>query len=217
MISHHPDDDLLLIHSAGRLASAPAIVVAAHVEMCEQCRGRVKLAEQLGGVLLEESPPAPVSDEVLDRTIAAIDTSTPSRPSSRSTAGFPPSPAGVVWPRSLARCDLSRWHWLAPGMRWSRVTVPWDKAANVLLLRIAAGKNLAWHTHSERELTLVLHGCFSDGRTRLGPGDFDETDPSVHHQPVVETGSECICLASIEGHVLFDGWLARRLGDVIGM
>jgi putative transcriptional regulator len=95
-----------------------------------------------------------------------------------------------------------------PGMRWSRVTLADDRAANVFLLRIAAGKSLPAHTHDGIELTQVLHGAFHDGRERFDAGDFDEADGSIHHQPVVEPGGECICLASVEGRVAFDGRIA---------
>ena len=103
------------------------------------------------------------------------------------------------------------------GMRWSRVTLADDRGANVFLLRIAAGKSLPAHTHDGIELTQVLHGAFDDGRERFDAGDFDEADGSIHHQPVVEPGGECICLVSVEGRVAFDGRIARVLGSLVGM
>jgi putative transcriptional regulator len=102
-------------------------------------------------------------------------------------------------------------------MRWSRVTVPYDPAANVFLLRIAAGKYLPQHTHSNTELTQILYGRFHDGRALFGPGDFDAADGDVHHQPVVQAGCECICLAAVDGRVVFDSFLARMAGSLVGM
>ena len=55
------------------------------------------------------------------------------------------------------------------------------------------------------------------GRERFAAGDFDETDDSIRHQPVVESGGECICLASVEGRIAFDGRVARVLGALVGM
>ena len=126
-------------------------------------------------------------------------------------------PAGMAWPRSLRGSTPTPWRWLGPGMRWSRVSLTDDRAANVFLLRIAAGKSLPAHTHDGIELTQVLHGAFHDGRERFDAGDFDEADGSIHHQPVVEPGGECICLASVEGRVAFDGRIARVLGSLVGM
>jgi putative transcriptional regulator len=102
-------------------------------------------------------------------------------------------------------------------MRWSRVTVPHAPDANVFLLRIGAGKALANHTHTGLELTHVMCGSFDDGRARFGAGDFDAADGDVHHQPVLEAGGECICLASVQGRLVFDGTIARWVGALVGI
>lgn len=215
-IRHHPGDDLLLALAAGQLPTAPALVLSAHVEGCPQCREQLRLLDTAGGALLQELPPAALQADALARALAAIDTPRPT-PAAVPVRGLPPLPAGAHWPRALAGCQITRWRWMAPGMRYARVRVPRDPSANVVLLRIAAGMYLAQHTHSDRELTQVLHGSFHDGRAHFSAGDFDAADTQVHHQPVVQAGSECVCLASIEGRLAFDGWFARRLGALVGM
>ncbi|WP_292448992.1 cupin domain-containing protein [Methylibium sp.] len=122
----------------------------------------------------------------------------------------------MAWPRSLRGATASAWRRIAHGVRWSRVTLA-DAAANVYLLRVAAGKVLPEHSHRGGELTQVLHGAFHDGDERFAAGDFDEADDSVHHQPVVATCGECICRTSVEGRVAFDGAIARVLGSLLGM
>lgn len=216
----HPGDDLLLAHTAGQLAAGPAILVSTHLEGCAHCRARMRALQATGGALLEALPEAPLPPDALARTMASIDAlHQPGRPlpAPVQATTHPALPLGMDWPRALQGCQASRWHWMGPGMRWSRVTVPYDPAANVFLLRIAAGKFLPQHTHSERELTQVLYGRFHDGRAMFGPGDFDDTDPSVHHQPVVQAEGECICIASVEGRVVFDSFIARTLGALVGM
>ena len=228
MIRHHPDDPLLMALAADRLAPGPAVVTAAHVERCAHCRSRLRELDAIAGALLEDAEPALLAPEALARTLARIDadkdsatpapTSAPAAARSRAEMRFLASlPSGMTWPRSLRRSTASPWRWLGPGMRWSRVTLADDRAANVFLLRIAAGKSLPSHTHDGIELTQVLHGAFHDGRERFDAGDFDEADGSVHHQPVVEAGGECICLASVEGRVAFDGRIAQVLGSLVGM
>jgi putative transcriptional regulator len=66
-------------------------------------------------------------------------------------------------------------------------------------------------------MTQILYGSFHDGRALFGPGDFDEADGSFRHQPVVEAGGECICIASVQGKVMFDGAVARWMGALVGM
>jgi putative transcriptional regulator len=216
-IHQHPADDLLLSLAAGQLAAGPALVVSSHVEACAVCAGRVRMLESAAGCLLDELPPATLRAGALDDALAAIDGVPARRTRPATSLGLPPLPAGAVWPRALAGCTATRWRWIGPGMHFSRVQLPYDAQANVFLLRIAAGKYLPSHTHSETELTQVLHGSFHDGRAQFAAGDFDAADSAVRHQPVVQAGSECICLASVEGRVLFDGLVARRLGALMGM
>ena len=33
------------------------------------------------------------------------------------------------------------------------------------------------------------------------PGDFDEADESIEHNPVVEEGMPCICLVALQGGI----------------
>ncbi|CAN5805916.1 cadmium/peroxide/UV radiation responsive anti-sigma factor ChrR [soil metagenome] len=227
MINHHPHDDLLLGLTAGSLDSGPYLVVASHVEGCAHCQARLQTMEVIGGAMLEELEPAVMHPEALATTLAAIDGGEGSAAQARPTAiaqartavdpARPDLPEGVSWPRSMKGCSVTRWRWLGPGMRWSRVTLPHDRSANVFLLRIGAGKKLPVHTHSDCELTHVLYGTFDDGRAVFGPGDFDEADTEILHQPVVQAGCECICLAAVSGRVLFQGAVARFFGSMVGM
>jgi putative transcriptional regulator len=219
MIAHHPGDDWLLRAAAGTLDAGAAVVVGAHLECCARCRASVRAFEDVGGALLESIEPALLAPEALARTLARLDAP------AHAAAAAAPAPArprpklppGVAWPRSLDGCAVSRWHWMGPGMRWSRIEVPHAHDANVFLLRIGAGKALASHTHSGIELTHVMCGSFHDGRSRFAAGDFDAADGDVRHQPVLESDSECICLASVEGRLVFDSTIARAIGALVGI
>lgn len=219
-IRHHPEDEMLLALAAGQMETGARLVLMSHLELCPHCRARARALDALGGVLLDTLAPQPLADGALARVLARIDAAAvspaPLAPA-RKVLGPPPLPEGAVWPKSLAHCTATRWRWIAPGMRWSRVTVPQAPDANVFLLRIAAGMYLPPHTHTEQELTQVIHGRFHDGRALFGPGDFDAADGAVHHQPVVQDGSECICLASVHGRLRFDSVMARWFGALVGM
>ncbi|WAC71736.1 ChrR family anti-sigma-E factor [Roseateles sp. SL47] len=220
-IRHHPADDLLLAYAAGSLSVGIALVTQIHLELCSSCRARVSMLEALGGVVLEDQPPVAMADDALARVLARIDAQDAAEGADsagvRRVAAPPPLPMGAVWPKALAHCSATRWRWLGPGMRWSRVTVPDAPQANVFLLRIGAGKYLPQHTHRGTELTQVIYGHFHDGRALYGPGDFDLADGDVHHQPVVQDGSECICIAAVDGRLNFDGFIARWFGSLVGM
>lgn len=217
MIHHHPADDLLLGLAAGSLVGGAAVLTASHLETCAHCRERLDALQAVGGILLENLPPAALAPDALARTMAAIDAPSPATPRVPPTTRLPPPPAGMRWPRALDGCMATSWRWIGPGMRWSRVTLPSDPAAKVFLLRIGAGRKLAMHTHAGMELTQVLYGRFHDGRDLFAEGDFDETDSTVHHQPEVLASGECICLAYVGGEMVFKGMVARTLGALMGM
>jgi putative transcriptional regulator len=218
MIKHHPDDDLLLAFAAGRSEAGPALLVAVHLESCPDCRARLHALQAVGGALLEAEEPQALEPEALARTLAAIDApAAPARPPATPAWPAPALPDGAPWPRALRGCAISRWRWMAPGMHFARVRLPYDPDASLYLLQIAPGRSLARHTHTNLELTQVLCGAFDDGRDRFAAGDFDAVEGDVHHEPAVASGGACVCLAYVDGRLRFDGWLARALGSALGM
>ena len=222
-IQHHPDDELLLAHVGGRLDVGAGLVLDSHLELCPHCRERVHTLEALGGVLLDQLQPAAMAHDALARTFARIEAhdahpmTNAAAPRRIQTSAPPPLPEGARWPRALTHCRATPWRWIGPGTRWSRVSVPDAPEANIFLLRVAAGRYLPRHTHTGVELTQVLFGRFHDGRALFGPGDFDTADIHIHHQPVVQDGNECICLAALDGTLRFDSAVARVLGSLVGM
>jgi putative transcriptional regulator len=218
MIQHHPGDELLLPLAAGRLSAGQALVVSTHLEGCTECRERLHTLQALGGAVLEQAEPVVLEPGAWERTLQRIDRPAPEpvRPS-RAPAQFPALPEGVAWPASLSSCRVSDWRWMGPGMRYARVDVAREPSAAVYLLSIGEGRSLPRHSHGGTELTQVLCGAFDDGRAVFGAGDFDAADESVHHQPVVQTGSTCVCLAYVGARMRFDGRIASLIGGWIGM
>jgi putative transcriptional regulator len=221
MINHHPEEELMLALAAGRLDAAQALLVSVHLESCTTCRGRLHTLQALGGALLDAAEPKALAANALQEVLARVESTKPAADGAARSGSVPllrPAlPDGVPWPRSLGRCAVSRWSWMGPGMRWSRVALPHPAPGGLFLLRIAPGRSLARHTHSGIEHTQVLCGAFHDGRSLFASGDFDTADDDVHHQPVVQAGGECVCLAYVGGQLEFDGWLAGMIGRTIGM
>jgi putative transcriptional regulator len=218
MIQHHPGDELLLPLAAGRLSAGQALVVSTHLEGCPECRARLHTLQALGGALLERAEPVALDAGAWERTLRRLDTSAPGAASSPPVPEPHPSlPVGVPWPASLRGCRVGGWRWIGPGMRFARVTVPHDPAASLYLLRIGEGRSLPRHTHRGIEHTQVLCGAFDDGRAVFGQGDFDSADETVHHQPVVQPGATCVCLAYVGARMRFEGRIASMIGGWIGM
>jgi len=216
MIKHHPDEALLMAHAAGTLEGGPRLLVSSHLETCPHCGAAVQAFEDVAATFLQAEAPAALPAGLFERILAR--TEVPLAPAPAPLVRQrPPLPAGMEWPRCMRRAEVSRWWWMGPDVRWARVRLADDPAASLFMFRIGAGKCLPPHTHSTRELTQVLYGAFGDGRAVFGPGDFDATDDSIHHQPFVQAGSECICLAAVDGRVIFDSVLARWAGAAIGL
>lgn len=210
-IRHHPTDETLLRYAAGRLTAGPALAVSVHLEGCPDCRARIGAFEAVGGALLDEPPTELMAPEALARIMARIDAQeppVPARPAPRIRADFP---GGLQLPAALRACEIGPWRWFGPGVRMSRVAIPGAADSGAILLRIGAGQRLPEHGHGALELTQVLYGSFSDRLGRYGPGDISETDEEVDHQPVVDRDGECICLAALEGAMVFRGLMGRLM------
>lgn len=213
-IKHHPSDATLVAYAAGNLPDALALVVATHLSACTACRGKVAEAESVGGVILEDIVPAPVAPGAMDRVLARLDD--PEPPPSRPSA----SASGVNLPAPLAAwlgepLQDSHWRRLAPGIRQVELVPRSPRGGNARLFRIAPGTSLPHHGHAGTELTLVLHGSFSDELGRFMPGDVAETDEDIRHQPIADSNVECVCLIATEAPLRFTGIIGRLLQPLV--
>jgi putative transcriptional regulator len=212
---HHPSDDLLLRHAAGRLSAGPALVVATHLAVCPICRNATRIGEAVGGVLLAEEAPADMSPDALDRALARLDmpasTPHPALPVHELAPGLP-------MPRPLQDVAHGPWRWVAPGVGRIRLNLagamPGERA---YLLRVAPGSTLPEHGHRGQELTCVLAGRFRDSTGTYARGDVAEMDASHKHQPVAEPGEACVCLIVTQGRLRMHGLLARALQPIVGV
>jgi putative transcriptional regulator len=213
---HHATDETLMRFAAGTLAAGPAIVVDAHLAGCPTCRARVCEYEALGGALLEDMEPTRLSETALSDMLALIDAEDgPETPP--PAARKPVEIEGVRLPDALRGCDIGRWRWIGPGMKMSRVGVPDDPDANLILLKVGPGRALPDHGHVGTEFTYIVSGSFTDRFGTFRPGDLAEMDEEVEHQPIVDADSECICLAAMEGKMRFKGVIGRMLQPIFGI
>lgn len=217
-IDHHPSDETLMRYAAGTLEAGPAIVVGAHLEHCAACRDRVASFEAVGGAVLAEIEPTPMSPNALARALAAIEEMPADEAAAdRSERAAPIILDGVRLPDALRDASVGRWRWMGPGMRFSRVRLPHDPRANVMLLKVAPGRALPEHGHTGTEFTYVVRGSFSDETGRYGPGDLAEMGADVEHEPIVDEGEDCICLAALDGRMRFNGLIGRLVQPFYGV
>lgn len=216
MIKHHPSDETLFRYANGSIEPGPRIVVAVHAGGCPVCARRIAGFEAVGGSLLRDIEPDEMEADALDRMTAMIDADEAGRAKTAATQRLARADLGIRLPEALDACGIGPWRWIGPGVRWSRVTLPDDDSANVMLLKVRAGRKLPEHTHAGSEYTHVLKGSFSDARGRYGPGDLDEADDDVQHQPIVDEDGECICIAAVEGRTKLLGFFGRLVQPLLG-
>jgi len=213
-IKHHISDDLLLDYAAGTLSEGWSLALACHLAMCPECRGRLALAEATGGVLMEELEPVdgPADSwETLKARLAAapLDKATPlTRPGSATL----PEPL-----RTYLGGDLDALKWRNLGNAKQILIRTADKTTQARLLCINAGKPVPEHSHGGRELTVVLKGSFHDEVDSFGPGDIEDADGSLTHQPVAGPDEDCICLAITDAPLKFSSRLVRFIQPVLGI
>ena len=215
-IDHHPSEALLLDYASGALGEGWSVAIATHLALCPTCRQVVRDMEAIGAALMEGVKPAPLSGiSKPDISTAQFSTYEGEVTDCVSVeAGHIP-----VLPQPLRRYiggDLDQVPWQRLGLGAYQYLLPTDEDETVArLLRIPAGKLVPEHSHDGLELTLVLHGAFSDATGRYARGDLQEVDGSLEHQPHAEAGGDCICLAVTDAPLRFNSWAARMVQPFI--
>ncbi len=203
MIRHHPTETTLLSYASGSLPEALGLVLATHLTRCKACRDTLATLEAIGGALLEDLPPAPLSldayviDRLLDR---AEGEPVPAPPPVLNSDLDPP----------LNRVQMGRWWPIGRGVRWRSLRVTGQAWGG--LIHAQPGRTLPSHAHEGLELTCLLSGAFRDGGLDYHEGDLSEPDSDHDHPPVVIGSGPCLCVIASEGMRLkgFLG-LAQRL------
>jgi putative transcriptional regulator len=210
-IEHHPSEATLVDHAARALWPAAGLVVEAHLAHCPDCRGKIGLIEEVGGLLVDGLPPTPLSPDALERMMVRLDEATGPAALGSSRAAQEPSP--VELPAALqGLLHAARPRWVAPGVRHALLLREVSPGGTLRLLRVSPGTALPRHDHRGLELTLVLEGAFADEAGRYGPGDLAEVEEGATHQPVALGPLDCVCLLATQGRLRFHGPMARLFG-----
>ncbi len=214
MIRHHPSDELMLDYAAGSLGEASSLALATHLTLCPQCRAANQRLDAVGGNFFAHPVEGTPGQETLNSVMARIS----SEQAVPRAVAHPLHPALPQPLRLALGCDLDAVPWKRLGIdAYQCVISTRDKIATARLLRIPAGRPVPVHTHCGNELTLVLRGAFSDLTGNYTPGDFQEADDRLVHQPHAEPAEDCVCLAVTEAPLQFKSWAARIVQPFLGI
>lgn len=224
-IVHHLDDATLLRFASGDLDEAFSIAVAAHLELCSECRRALRAAEAYGGRLLELTDQADVSSDAFKKLRDHIENNGAKFEQQRPSSTQPVHPEEISdgsVPKPLQRYvgeslnDIS-WKMIAPGILKRDITLGSKTSNKLYMLHISAGKEMPEHGHGGSELTLVLSGAYKDHHGRFARGDIADLDEHDEHKPMVDGDQPCICLIAAEGHTKPKGLIARLLQPLVGI
>lgn len=218
-VQHHLDAANVLRYASGDFDEAFAVVVAAHIAMCDTCREAVRAAEEAGGSLLQDAESAELAPGSLEQMMLKLGDQHDIDDSDNIGSLVRQPSAGDV-PRPLERyigdrLDSVKWRTVGPGVR--KYTIRQGSRSSLYMLHVAPGVSLPEHGHGGTELTLILSGSYTDALGVFRRGDIADLDEHVEHQPHVDDGEPCICLVATEAPTQFKGFLSRLLQPLTGI
>ncbi|RYZ78888.1 MAG: transcriptional regulator, partial [Moraxellaceae bacterium] len=85
----------------------------------------------------------------------------------------------------------------------------------VAFQRITSGGKVIEHDHRGLEVTLVLHGSFSDEGGVYNEGDFLVRNPGDVHRPTATQNQDCLCLSVTEAPVSVTGFFGKFINPFL--
>ena len=125
-----------------------------------------------------------------------------------------PRPLARLLPKSIEELD---WRRVAPGVKDYNLSCQPRASGAFKLLHLAPGAVLSDHSHSDRELTFVVRGSYSDELGQYVAGDIADLNGNHSHQPIVGSKEPCIALFATSAPVRYSGILGRIMQPFIGI
>jgi putative transcriptional regulator len=215
MANYHPSDELLMQFSAGQMSNALGIMVACHLEKCHHCNSRIRVYEQLGGEIMQETAPVEVGGNVLSELLLKLDQPAPEEHDAKDHASLVdpriPKPLSRFVPNYF---DKLEWSGMSRSIKEYKLPIS-DAQYSAKLYKISAGKELPIHTHKGNEFTLVMDGSFSDKAGDYNQGDFILADTQTVHQPKAAENADCICFAVMDAPLKMTGFFGKMLNPFL--
>jgi putative transcriptional regulator len=202
-ITHHTPDAMLAAYSSGSFPQPYALVVAAHISLCQECRAALGSHQAAGGAVLDSVGEEDLSEGLKSSILGLLDTPVAPEPTYQRSGIFP----GPVM--EALKGKPPRWKSLGLGVRQNILRS--EPEGSVRLLYIPPGQAVPDHSHNGLELTLVLQGSFSDDTGQFGVGDLEVADQELEHTPIADMGAPCICLAATDAPLRFTSLVPRLL------
>lgn len=193
-IAHHLDDEIIWDFVCHKLEFGENLIVRTHIALCAECAKTLAVFEAAGGELLNDINGIEMNDDALDLALARIELKDVEIPNSK------PEAFGFDLPATLSGIEIKNRHFLGPNV-WIAPIEEGKNKSQTYLLWIKGGQDILPHTHTNREMTLVLSGGFKDGDNSYNAGDFVVCDNSISHAPIMLADEDCLCLVYQDGPI----------------
>ncbi len=212
----HPSTEMLNLFVQGELAIGNSVIVSAHVELCEACGERAKELQALAVSTWVDpslsSEPAELGEDSFSTMLENI-VKAPQLKSELVVdlheVEFEVMNANISLPKVLAKAAAEGLNWHKSPGGISEANIFLDDETQCEFIYMAPGSRAPVHTHEGSEMTLILHGSFSDDLGEYKKSDFIVRDKQHQHQPATEDG--CLCFAVLDSPLKFTQGLARFL------
>ncbi|MGM0559616.1 MAG: ChrR family anti-sigma-E factor [Pseudomonadota bacterium] len=223
---HHAPEELLFDYARGALNAPASLMIETHLALDPESRSHVEDYDCIGGLLLEDLEPEPVSSDCFQHLLARLERESEESHREQSSDTQADSTvdreADSPLPRPLRRyirsdLDSLSWRRVINGLEEADLDAGEDdgKQWRLRLMWIAPDTKMPRHTHKGTEYTLVLQGAYRDENGRYGRGDMQVADAEVDHRPVSEPGDPCLCLVLTDAPLQLTGALGRFLNPFI--
>jgi putative transcriptional regulator len=222
MIKYHPEDNQLKAFVAGELSPALALVVSAHIDMCEVCQHKAQLFSEelakyhLGSMSVPEKNENSVIQDLDENMQQMFDQITALPPIRKKVTN--PLPTHLEFegrrfalPRALQRYASKTANWSPIAGRLWQAPVDMGLEAKATFFFLEKDSNVPEHTHRGNELTLVIDGEFSDGLDNYSEGDLILMDRTHTHSPHSQAEEGCLVFSIVDAPLHFTSGLARLL------
>ena len=206
-------DEWIVSYASGALSEAHALVVASHCHFHHELQEKVVQAENIGGVLMEDSNPSQISSHLFEDLLKKID-DLPVEDHHASNDNGLPTPLSEYLGKPL---DQLKWRMMGPGLSQVRLwTGPNDE--RLWLLKAKGGAKVPAHDHKGLEMTLVLQGSYHVGNDCYSSGMLEiADDDTLNHMPMIDQGEDCICLVVTEAPIKIHSFIGRLVQPFIGL
>ncbi|MGE3609521.1 MAG: cupin domain-containing protein [Bacteriovoracaceae bacterium] len=218
-MNHHPQPDVMLEYAQGNILSPLSVMVAAHLEVCKECRDQyTKTLEKLTKPDAEVfQVPSDEMNSALNNIFNMIDQGVEEIKPAKELSPFEITVAGQVipLPRSMSFLKDQVIPWKEFGKQNAIAPVISQENGRFYLIYMGPGETVPHHDHNGREFSYVVAGTYNDGISNFSSGDFSVFKKGDQHTPHATSDDGCLVVSWVEGRLNFFTGIFKPLNRIL--